>query len=348
MRRIDVLGVLLLFWGGVALTAVENPLIDFTPLSALDNAAQNQNAATFRDFKESAGLGYTEEELAEMNTSLYVENWRIKLNPSSNFVANDRLSFVRVAPVEQTARKYAGLDVMGIRVSYPEGAFNSHATLAPPFRIPSFEVAGQTIDQGTTFIQNGLLENVGVLKAVKVNVLGRNYPIRMVLVLRDNDYVEHRIDMGLIDFRGWTEVEWRNPNYITDVKKRDLKKNPLYPFFSISDQTMSFDRIVFVRDALYPEITDFVTYIKDVRLVYDLAMIESVVDVNDEALWGILYEKQLQQQKEETRLLGEREILEVLERPLVDTSQDGGQQQGGAAAPAAAAPADAAAAAPAP
>jgi len=111
--------------------------------------------------------------------------------------------------------------------------------------------------------------------------------------------------LGYLDFDGWRTLTWENPNYITDVKQRDLRRTPLYP------ETMP--SVKFNSFTIYRHGSqiggDFVTYIKDVQMVYDLAVLEAERDINDEAAWGILQARRDARRAAEVRRLG---ILQLL------------------------------------
>ncbi len=346
MKRLRFAFVLLICTQlSMTLVAVDRPILDFNRLSVKDSDNEKENRATYRDFSGGLGEGYSDEQLEMMNTSLFSENWLVELVGSSDFIENDRLSYAKVTPVEENSRKYPGLNVLGIRAHFPRGNFHSNIKVKPPFVIPAYEVAGVQLD-GSTFNLNGLLTNVGVVRSVKVNVLGRNYPVRMIIVFKNAQDKELRIDMGFLDFKGWTEVEWRNPLYTKQVGQRELESAPLYPYEISDNQTLRLDRIIFIRDALFPDITDFIAYIRDIRVVFDTATIESLVDINDEGTWGILYDRQVARGIEETNALGARKILEVLDEEKRDRSDEAGAVAPPPAAPVAP-PADAAAAPPA-
>src|SRR5690606_11886844 len=97
-----------------------------------------QNTATMIDFSIVAGSSYSEEEKAQMKTSLFIENWEVILNSSARSVANQGLSYTRSAEVRQSAARYAGETILGVRVRFPDEPFNSWALIRPPFEIPAY------------------------------------------------------------------------------------------------------------------------------------------------------------------------------------------------------------------
>ena len=115
--------------------------------------------------------------------------------------------------------------------------------------------------------------------------------------------------LGYLDFDGWRPRQWINPNYVSDVKQRDLRKTPLYPETMPS---IKFDSFTIYRQGSQIG-GDFVTYIKDVQMVYDLAVLEAKRDINDEAIWGILQKRRDAKRAAETRRLGMMQLLRMQE-----------------------------------
>ncbi len=325
MKRIIVILAAFMIVAG-ALAAEESVLIDFNDL--VDDY-QGDHQATLVDFSSVAGTRYTEEEKAAMNTSLYVDNWGVKLSSSSRTVTNDTLSYVRSVTVGDGAKDYAGEQVMGIRVHYPEGDFNSYAWVEPPFAIPAYATSPVQEDapKGAQFDGFGVLKNVGVIKSIKVNVYGMNYPMHMAVVLVDESEQTQQIPMGHLQFDGWRTLTWDNPNYVTEVRNRELSKFPLYPRTAPS---VTLDSLQFYRDAMH-EGGDFITYVKDVKVIYDLAVIQDVdTDLDHEATWGILAAREEERRNAELARLGNMQVLRYLEEQKMhkdDDSEDAGASE---------------------
>jgi len=194
----------------------------------------------------------------------------------------------------------------GYSGSFSNCTFNSWAQIMPPFEIPFYEDAeGEEAGAGNKFVNKGVLRNVGTIKSISVRVTGRNFPHGFSISLKDGQEAVREMFLGYLDFDGWRTLTWGNPNYITDVKQRDLRRKPLYP------ETMP--SIKFSHFTIYRHGSqiggDFVTYIKDVQMVYDLAILETERDINDEAAWGILQTRRDAKRAAEVRRLG---ILQVL------------------------------------
>lgn len=308
MKRILVFLAALMIISGVAF-AEESVLIDFNEL--VDDY-QGEHQATLVDFSSTAGTRYTDDEKASMNTSLYAPNWDVQLSSSSRNVVNDRLSYVRSVTVGENAKSFAGNQVLGVRVHYPVGSFNSYAWVKPPFSIPAYATSTIVEDapKGDQFTGYGVVKNVGVIKSLKVNVYGMNYPMGMAVVLRDENEQTNQIPLGYLDFDGWRELTWNNPNYISEVRNREIKKYPLYPR---SAPSVTLDSLQFYRDAMQ-EGGDFIVYVKDIVVTYDQAVIQEVdTDLNHEEVWGILAQREEERRNAELSRLGNLQVLRYLE-----------------------------------
>jgi len=289
--------------------AEEGVLIDFNEL--VDDY-QGQHQATLWDYSSIAGTRFSEEQKAAMNTSLYVPNWDVVFSSSSKTVTTERFSTVLLATVGDNSPQFAGAQVMGVRVHYPTGTFNSYAWVKPPFEIPIYATSDLAEDapRGAQFVGFGVLQNVGVIKDIKVNVYGLNYPMGMAIVLRNENWETQQYPLGHLEFTGWRELSWVNPNYITDVRDREVKKFPLYPR---SAPSIALDGIQFYRDA-EQEGGDFLVYVKDIVITYDQAILLGFdTDLDHEGIWGILKKREDDRRKAELLRLGDKELLYYIE-----------------------------------
>ncbi|MEX2442862.1 MAG: flagellar filament outer layer protein FlaA [Alkalispirochaeta sp.] len=302
--------------------AEEAVLIDFAQLSAdypADDPAHNER--TLVDYSIAAGSSYTEEEKAEMKISLGIEAWEIELASSSQRIETVTDSMVREAPVREGASRFENETVLGARVRFPTEPFNSWAMIRPPFEVPAYAdrdevqddgtlvVPQEEIGRGNKFDNYGVVKNVGVLRSVSVNVHGLNFPHGISVILSDENNNEHEIFMGYVDFDGWRTLEWRNPNYISQVRDREIRPFPLYPNLTPMRKLIG---IRVYRDAAM-EGGDFVTYIKDISLTYDRAVLNLERDIDDEAVWGILQDRERARRDAELRSLGNIQVLRYLE-----------------------------------
>jgi hypothetical protein len=285
----------------------------------------SENLRTLIDFGEKAGTGFEDEEKKLMKTSLALPNWEVELASSSRTVFNQSNSLVKEVQVREDAKKeeYQGVTVMGIRVHFPMGDYNSWAMAHPPFEIPfymqqsfidaddDYKLKSDPEDVGRTKFDNfGVVKNVGVLKSVSMNVLGLNYPMGCEVILKDQNNREMALFMGYLWFDGWRTLQWENPNYITDVQNRELRRFPLYPRATPAVKLVG---IRFLRDK-EQEGGDFITYIKDINITYDKAVLDLDTDVNNEEVWGILEQREESRREAEFFRLGEVQVLRALEK----------------------------------
>lgn len=287
------------------LTAKEEALINFADLVAGDSG---QHEATLMDYSSEAGTRYSDVDKAQMQTSLLVENWEVKLTSSSQSVINNRYSYTVEVP--------GGLEdegsFLGVRVHFPEGSFNSYAFVKPPFAIPAYAThpTDPEASRGNQFNNFGVVKNVGVLKQVKINVYGMNFPIGLALELRAEDESIQYVPFTFLDFEGWKELVWENPNYVYEVRNREIKKTALYPRMAPS---MTLNSIVMYKDGMV-EGGDFITYIKNIDVTFDQAILEDVdSEINHEEVWGILADREEERRKAELQRLGNLQVLRFLE-----------------------------------
>ncbi len=321
MRRLAIaLGVVLLFTG--AAFADTSTLIDFSTLTAdvtVGDAAQpNENEATLVDFSSQAGASYDEQIRAKMKTSLAISNWDVQLASSARTVQNQTQSTVKPAVTKDSAgefngEKMAGITVMGIRAHFPLPNFNSYALIKPPFEIPAY-----ALDQPDKFDGYGVVKNVGVIKQIEVTVYGSNYPNGLGVILQDQNGREQTIFVDYLQFDGWRSLKWQNPNYITQVRNREIRRYPLYPN---SEPFVKLLGLIVYRDAMQRG-GDVIAYIKDIKITYDKALLETQRDIDEEQVWGILQARQEARQQAEMKRLGNLQVLRILEKEKMDKSTE--------------------------
>lgn len=355
MRKQVIVVALALFLVGAftAVSADEAVLIDFSLLKAdivpdtINQGKFLENRSTMMDFSGTAGASYTDEQKKQMRTSLAFRNWDVVLASSSRNNLSQSLSFTAEATLAADAKQYAGKPVLGVRVRFPLEDFNSWAKIQPPFQIPAFEAKASVDDQGnvspskdaqgsdpvnarltrfegsydantkiTTAL--GIVKNVGIIKSVAVTIKGLNFPHGFSVVLQDSDGNEKSIFMGYLNFDGWREIRWDNPAYVQDVRNRELRMFPLYPK---TTPMVKFDGFVVTRDAAN-EGGDFVCYVKDVKILYDKAVLEPVRDIDDEALWGIVGKKESERKNIESKRFGSQQVVRYLEKMKQESKND--------------------------
>ncbi|MCF0242202.1 MAG: flagellar protein [Treponema sp.] len=355
-KTLGLLAAGLLLFTGVAF-AEEAVLIDFTYLDA-DQTEEGEdgvegvsyNSRTVMDFSVSAGATFTKEQKGLMKTSLALPDWEIDLNTSARNVTSIALSQVVAAPVKDTADvPFHGKNVMGVRIVFPEWNSNANARIVPPFEIPAYEKLGELDEDGkrqpldkdadtseynTAHKENenvnrdfegtlfeggyGLVKNVGTIKAISVTTLGMNYPHGLYVWLKDNDGIERRYFMGYLGFDGWRELRWNNPQYISEIRTREIRVYPIYPR---GTPFVKFTGFQITRDAAHIG-GDFIGYFKDVKIIYDKAILKSDRDIADEDLWGIVTKKEAARQNAEMMKFGNKQVDRFLEKVKMSTEDD--------------------------
>jgi hypothetical protein len=124
--------------------------------------------------------------------------------------------------------------------------------------------------------------------------------------------------MGYLNFDGWGELRWDNPAYVREVRNRDLRLYPLYP---TSTPFIKFAGFEIKRDAA-KDGGDFITYFKDVKVIYDKAVLDTERDIEDESLWSIIRDRENARKSWEMERFGHNQILRYLDAQKQATETD--------------------------
>ena len=332
MKRCIVVMIALALAGGLVF-AETRTLIDFSQLAADVEVGEGmQHEASLVDFSGEAGASYTAEEKSEMRVSLALDEWDVELASSSRTVANMRYLMTKAV----LSKTYG--TVLGARIKYPLGSFNSHAIVRPPFEIPAYQrptkfqdgevvpmtdediaqanqQSGAQKDDATyktktsKFDGLGVVKNVATIQSMKVRVYGSNFPHGFAVRLKDQNGNISDVFMGYLNFDGWKEIVWKNPNYIDEVRNRELRLFPLYP---MADPFVKFMGLILYREAAAIG-GDFVCYFKDIEVTYDKAVLSLDRDIDDEEAWGILDAREGARRLAESRRLGNLQVMRFLE-----------------------------------
>jgi len=330
MKKNFILVVMAFLLVGMFLVAEEAVIVDFTlydaDIIADENGNPTQNRRSVMDFGVAAGATFTDEQKALMRTSLSLPNWEVSLNSSARNVTSIATSTVVAAPVREEAKvPFAGQNVMGVRILFPTSMVNAQAIIKPPFDIPAYEPMATVDDNGdvqpqtdeekasgkTRFEEGyGVVKNVGTIKSLALTTMGMNFPHGVYVLLKDNDNVERRYFMGYLGFDGWRELRWNNPHYVTEVRQREIRVVPIYPR---GLPFVKFAGFEITRDAMHDG-GDFIGYFKDVKVIYDKAVLTTERDIADEDLWGIITKKEKDKQNFEMSRFGEKQVLRFMEK----------------------------------
>ncbi|GHV86081.1 flagellar filament outer layer protein [Spirochaetia bacterium] len=335
MKRIFILLTAALL--AVGLFAEEAVLIDFTKLGAdiipapqqgEQEQQMTQNRATIMDYGAVSGGSFTQEQKRIMKTSLAIKNWTVILNSSARTVNREVLTYAEEAQSKQYGT------VMGVRVNFPTEPWNANAVIKPPFEIPAYEPVGQIDDEGNVTGANtnvmslsrfegplneetgkpayglGVIKNVGTIKSVAVNVYGLQFPHSLSVILIDNEGTEKTMFVDYLNFDGWAELTWQNPAYVQEVRNRELRLYPLYP---TSTPFIKFGGFLVKRDGDQAG-GDFIAYFRDVKVIYDKAVLDTDRDIDDEGLWHIIQTREEKKKQWEMSRFGQQQILRYLEQ----------------------------------
>lgn len=212
-----------------------------------------------------------------------LKNWR--LVPASSIKRTEVFKASRVQSVVVQAGEYAGQHVLGVKIKFPSYNYDMFVNIEPPFMPDTSNPA---------FNNNGVLDNVGIVRSAYITVYGLYQPEKLYLVTEDDDGATHEFGFGSLYYIGWRTLEWINPDYIYDVRDREIDRRPLYPRASSKRR---FKSIIIQRSALNGT-TDFVTYIKDVALTYDKAINNDLFnDIANEETWRIIEDSYSQRER---------------------------------------------------
>lgn len=336
MKKTFILVAMAFLLMGAVAVAEEAIIIDFALLNADiiadPNGKMTQNRRTVLDYGKVAGASYTDEQKALMRTSLALEQWDVELNSSAQNPLSIATSTIKEAEVRAEGEKFAGQRLMGVRILFPEWTNNANAKIKPGFLIPAYEKMAQVDDQGnlqeptdedkasgkTRFEDGyGIVRNTGVIKSIAVNTYGMNFPHGLYVLLRDQNNVVKRYFMGYLLFDGWREMIWNNPSYIANVKSRELR---LYPVYPTALPHVAFEGFLITRDAAHDG-GDAIAYFKDVKIIYDKAVLTTVRDFADEDIWGIQAERETKRKKIEVEKFGHTQLLRFLELEKMATEE---------------------------
>lgn len=322
MKRIFILLVIAMM--ATAAFAEQATLIDFALLTSDVTVGETpHHSPTMVDLSEVAGASFTAQERELMKSSLFIENWDVDLNSSAQNALAQSNSKVAAATVREGAERFGGETVLGARVMFPTEPWNAWALIQPPFEIQAY--ANPTTFDGTTVVDDpsgvsgskfengfGVVKNVGVIKQIGVNVYGLNFPHSLSLILQDENNEQIEYFMGYLDFDGWRTMIWDNPNYVDDVRDRELRTYPIYPNLQPMRKLIGF-RVY--RDGA-AQGGDFVTYLKDVTMVFDEARLQLEADIDHDDLWKILDEREEDRRRAELSRIGNEQVLRFIERQL--------------------------------
>ena len=250
--------------------------------------------ATLIDFDILGNEGQLKEEgdedLSKLLKQMHNDKWRVLLNSSADFVANRRLSYAKNIRVNKNRiPSYVGNNindnVLGVRVNFPFSKFDASVEIAPTTEF-SFYVG----KEGAAYLNGkGVIHNVSVIKSIHAYVKGRNFPLDLYINLENSDGEVKSYYMGDLKFDTWRELTWENPDYIPNVKQRQLKNKTVKPIYPILQNYLRLKSIKLKRrgDSEFI-VSDSVTYFAWIKVIYDKVVVDSEEEeIDDESNWGV-------------------------------------------------------------
>ncbi|AJA58972.1 flagellar filament outer layer protein FlaA [Borrelia miyamotoi] len=254
-------------------------VFDFSEL-ARDPNSTRLDLTDYVDRVYSGASGIVKAE--DMILNLGLNNWIVLLTPSARMQAYVKNSFVSPAVVKGESKRYAGDTILGVRVFFPKYS-QSSAMILPPFKIPFY--AGE---DGNQFLGKGLIDNVKTMKEVKVTVYSLGYEADLEVLFEDMSGMEYVYPLGTLRFKGWVDLVWSNPNYLSSINSRMIKDNiPNYP---LPSSKMRFKALRILKSHSSRE-QNFIFYVKDVRVIYDKLNVSFDSEIDNESTFKI-YETQ--------------------------------------------------------
>ncbi|HMB01119.1 MAG TPA: flagellar filament outer layer protein FlaA [Spirochaetota bacterium] len=279
--------------------AYTNVLIDFNEIKTWDDMdPKNTNEAKFA--KRAVAT-----------------EWIAELNSSADFALSRKLTYVKSVDcdfnqVAQIHPDYAFKDgskqgkVLGVRAHFPVSDYGAYVTVKPKWPFPYY--AG---DNGTAFLNKGMINNFGPMKSISAWVKGKSYPNTFFINLRDQDGQVDIYKMGDVSHYGWKVLTYKNQNYLANVRDREIENVPMYPRV---EPLVVFDSMVFYKDGQKGYDGNFIAYVSWIEVEHDKAIIQEYDDIDDEGTWGINKERVDQRKAWEKDKYKRASELEDLER----------------------------------
>jgi hypothetical protein len=296
----------------VSFSSIKKSLIDFNNYEEnitkviLKDKEIHQQAVASGMITDLTNYGFPQIEFTPEDWA--ISNWKIELADSAATTRNIILSYIK--PV--ISKRFGDKAVLGARIHFIEGRFLSWASIAPPYEFyVSYDNGAfvNTESGAENEFPTGLLVNVGSVKYVNAWAYGLNYQHMLSVKTknRDNNYQEYYL--GSLYYDGWRNLTWLNPEFADKLEDRILKRVPLYP--------KALPYIILDSFIVYkPQIEeggDFFVYVKDCVFEFERALIREDVDIDDEAVWGVLATERMTKRIRDLRLLSDKIQLFKLE-----------------------------------
>lgn len=226
-------------------------LIDFSKLT------EERDLETEIDFSDLSSLyGLPDEEKEKMKVDLSLKNWQLFIPPSVLPFFNQSPSYIAPAQVKDSSSLFQGESILGMRLFFPLGKEETY-TLYPPFPIPFRE--GEEVNQ---FLNNGIIENVGSIKEIQIEVYSEYSDVKIFLNLENRKGQTLSVPFGNLDFWGWRRLIWSNPSYFKNYNILKSDSQNAY------EEDYRLKSLSFVHSSSSRR-TDALIFIKSIKVLYD-------------------------------------------------------------------------------
>jgi len=288
-------------------------LINFTELTA-GGANVEKSALNY-----GAYLGVDRKSLESTVINLEIKNWDVVFPASYKNTKTLMNSYVRDSKVSDDSSMFQGQSVLGARINFPAG--RAYADIMPPFSIPAYTANEESGKREGQFDNMGVVKNVGLMKEMRVTVLGRLYDHNMSVILENEKGETKEYYLGSLKHIGWKTLVWKNMDYQIDVRDREFKKGDqaLYP------NSLPFIKLkgfrVYQNDS--SKGGDFITYIGDVQVDFDTFRLEEQEnDIDDESIWNLDVDRNAEGTKVLLIETANYQRVKELEQKRMNTSLD--------------------------
>ncbi len=272
-------------------------LIDFTEIASRD---------LFYDYGASLGIQLEGAEADQLKQSYNISNWKVSVQSSLQYPQVLEKSQVKAANV--TGGVYQGEQVLGVRTYFPDYNYEMAIEIQPPYS-PFNTISQREFDPFGPYKGIGYLDNVGDIYKATITVYGLRQEEHIFVVTEDSDGNTYEYPFGALNFIGWRELVWENPDYL--IKDTSTRINlPIYPQYS-SDLVLKSVKVV---HSSYHKNPDFVTYVRDINVIVDQAETSIDNDIENEEIWNIINENTYEKRSTQIKALDMQLYFDFLEK----------------------------------
>ncbi len=284
-------------------------LMDFTTITG--------SSGLFYDYGASLGIQLEGAEADRLRQSYDIPNWKVSVQSSLQYPQVLAKSIVKAAKVNEESELFAGQQVLGVRTYFPDYNYEMAIEIKPPYS-PFSTISQRQFDPFGPYKGKGYLDNIGDIYKATITVYGLRQEEHIFVVTEDSDGNTYEYPFGALNFIGWRELVWQNPDYL--IKDTSTRINlPIYPQYS-SDLVLKSIKVV---HSSYHKNPDFVTYVGDISVISDKAETSIDNDIDSEEIWNIIEENTYEKRSTQIKALDMQLYFDFLEeRKAWDYSLD--------------------------